>query len=85
MLYEYDEWSRQRGNWRLRQEVEKDPLLDSCQGKVLSPKNDSEEEREKLKSRKMFLKARKLTESWSLAKECRKFLEDNTKGWMKRT
>ena len=29
--------------------------------------------------------AGKLTESWSLARECKKFLEENTEGWMRRT
>ena len=47
--------------------------------------NDSEEGREKMKRRDKLLKAAKLTESWSLARECKKFLEEITEGWMKRT
>ena len=33
----------------------------------------------------MFKKAGKLTESWKLLRECKKFLEENDKGWKKRT
>ena len=33
----------------------------------------------------MVLKAGKLVESWELTRECKKFLEDNSEGWMRGT
>ena len=38
-----------------------------------------------MKRRMKFQKAGKLTESWSLARECKTFLEEITEGWMRRT
>ena len=53
------------------------------QGQVLSPKNDTEVGREKMRRSLMFKKAGKLTESWKLLRECKKFIEEYNEGWKK--
>ena len=44
----FQEWIRQRANWRPRLDIGEDPLLVECEGQVLSPRNDTMEGMEKL-------------------------------------
>ena len=73
---------RYRGNTGEEGRKQKKILLDSCQDKVLSPRN--EEGKEKLDRRKKYQKAGKLTKSWKLAREFKIFLQENAEKWNKR-
>jgi hypothetical protein len=47
--------------------------------------NNTEEGQEKLRRRKLFQKAGKLEQSWSLMRECKDYLEENDERLKKRT
>ena len=68
---------------RQKLELGEDPLLEECDGQVLSPRDDTLEGKEKLKRREKYQRAGRLAESWKLARERRRFLEENADAWQK--
>ena len=77
-------WQEQRRNWR---ELELRDAQDAeIHGdKVYSPPADTREGKERKERRGQIEKAGKLTERWDMMRECKRFLEENSEKWERRT
>ena len=77
-------WEEQRRNWR-ELEPRDDEDAEIYGDKVYSPPADTREGKERKERRRQTEKAGKLTERWGMMRECKKFLEENSEMWERRT